>query len=142
MIEELENNYDLIVITDLFELTDDIYNFFKIIKTKLSNDGKLLITSVNPKWNKLIRFFEISGLKEDSKRRAYIHPLKINNIGRSLGFEIVQSYSRQIFPFSVLGLGKILNKILELFFSYSSHLSRLYKSILLLYISLNFSLTN
>ena len=115
LIEELENNYDLIVITDLFELTDDIYNFFKIIRTKLTNDGKLLITSVNPKWNKLIRLFEISGLKEDSKRRAYIHPVKINNIGRSLGFEIIQSYSRQIFPFSLLGFGKILNRIFELF---------------------------
>ena len=88
LIEGLENNYDLIVITDLFELTDDIYNFFKIIKTKLTNDGKLLTTSVNPKWNKLIRFFEISGLKEDSKRRAYIHPVKINNIGRSLGLKL------------------------------------------------------
>ena len=115
LIEELENDYDLIVITDLFELTDDIYNFFKIIRTKLTNDGKLLITSVNPKWNKLIRLFEISGLKEDSKRRAYIHPVKINNIGRSLGFEIIQSYSRQIFPFSLLGFGKILNRIFELF---------------------------
>tara|TARA_B100000575_G_scaffold294240_1_gene308902 strand:- start:1776 stop:3080 length:1305 start_codon:yes stop_codon:yes gene_type:complete len=115
LIHELENNYDLIVITDLFELTDDIYNFFKIIKTKLTNDGKLLITSVNPKWNKLIRLFEISGLKKDSKKRAYIHPVKINNIGRSLGFEIIQYYSRQIFPFSALGLGKILNKIFELF---------------------------
>ena len=115
LIEELENDFDLIVITDLFELTDDIYNFFKIIRTKLTNDGKLLITSVNPKWNKLIRLFEISGLKEDSKRRAYIHPVKINNIGRSLGFEIIQSYSRQIFPFSLLGFGKILNRIFELF---------------------------
>ena len=67
LIEELENNYDLIVITDLFELTDDIYNFFKIIRTKLKNDGKLLITSVNPKWNKLIRLFEISGQKKIQK---------------------------------------------------------------------------
>ena len=58
LIEELENDYDLIVITDLFELTDDIYNFFKIIRTKLTNDGKLLITSVNPKWNKLIRLLK------------------------------------------------------------------------------------
>jgi len=41
--------------------------------------------------------------------------VKINNIGRSLGFEIIQSYSRQIFPFSILGFGKILNRIFELF---------------------------
>ena len=44
---QINDEYDLVVITDLFELTDDIYNILKFTKSILTNDGKLLVTSVN-----------------------------------------------------------------------------------------------
>ena len=44
---QINDEYDLIVITDLFELTDDIYNILKFTKSILTNDGRLLVTSVN-----------------------------------------------------------------------------------------------
>ena len=56
---QINDEYDLIVITDLFELTDDIYNILKFTKSILTNDGKLLVTSVNPKWNRILKLFEI-----------------------------------------------------------------------------------
>ena len=68
--------YDLIIITDLFELTDDIYNTLKRVQEILNEDGKLLITSVNPKWNSILRFFEYFKLKTVTSKRAYIHPKK------------------------------------------------------------------
>ena len=105
--------YDLIIITDLFELTDDIYNTLKRVQEILNEDGKLLITSVNPKWNNILRFFEYFKLKTVTSKRAYIHPKKISNIARSSGFEVNQIYSRQIFPFKIFGMGTLLNKILE-----------------------------
>ena len=107
--------YDLIIITDLFELTDDIYNTLKRVQEILNEDGKLLITSVNPKWNSILRFFEYFKLKTVTSKRAYIHPKKISNIARSSGFEVNQIYSRQIFPFKIFGMGTLLNKILEVF---------------------------
>ena len=105
--------YDLIIITDLFELTDDIYNTLKRVQEILNEDGKLLITSVNPKWNSILRFFEYFKLKTVTSKRAYIHPKKISNIARSSGFEVNQIYSRQIFPFKIFGMGTLLNKIFE-----------------------------
>lgn len=115
-IQSLNGNFDLIIITDLFELTDDIYNVLKKIKLILKTDGKLLITSVNPRWNTILRLFENLNLKTKTASRAYIHPKKINNIAKSSTFELNQYYSRQIFPFRLIGLGSLLNKILELIF--------------------------
>jgi len=115
-IDSLNEKFDLIIVTDLFELTDDIYNVLKKIKFKLTSDGKLLVTSVNPKWNFILRLFENLNLKTKTASRAYIHPKKISNIAKSCNFELNQYYSRQIFPFHLIGLGRLLNKVFELVF--------------------------
>ena len=115
-INSLDEIFDLIIVTDLFELTDDIYTVLKKIKLILTTDGKLLITSVNPKWNYILKLFEKLNLKTKTANRAYIHPKKISNIAKSVNFELNQNYSRQIIPFHLMGLGSLLNKVLELIF--------------------------
>ena len=112
-LNSIQGSFDLVVITDLFELTDDIYSVFKSIANILNPDGKLLVNSVNPKWNAVLKIFEKLQLKTASQDRAYIHPKKIINIAKSDGYELNQYYSRQLFPFRIFGLGKIVNKILE-----------------------------
>ena len=112
-LSSIEEKFDLVIITDLFELTDDIYSVLKIIKKILIPNGKLLVNSVNPKWNVILKLFEKLQLKTFTKDRAYIHPKKISTIAKSDGFELNQYYSRQIFPFRMLGIGKLINKILE-----------------------------
>ena len=49
-----ENFYDLIIVTDIFELTSDIFKFLNLSISLLRN-GKVL-TSVNTKWNLLLYF--------------------------------------------------------------------------------------
>ena len=57
--------YDLIVVTDIFELTSDIFKFLDTVNRSLKQNGKLLITSVNTKWNLLLYLFELLNLKKD-----------------------------------------------------------------------------
>ena len=59
-----EKKYNLIVVTDIFEVSTDIYQFVKFFKRALSNDGKVLLTSINPKWNFIFKIFETFGLKK------------------------------------------------------------------------------
>ena len=111
----LTKKYDLVIVTDLFEMTENIYEFFENIKLLLKPDGKLLIHSVNPKWNKILRFFEFMGLKVNSHGRSIINPRNLDNIAKSSGFHLNQFYSRQIFPFKLGFIGIYINKLLELF---------------------------
>ena len=74
---EENKKFDFVVITDLFELSEDIYDFLLKIGQILENDGKLLITSINPKWNNILRLFEIFRFKNKTKRRSYINPKKL-----------------------------------------------------------------
>jgi hypothetical protein len=110
-----EKTYDLIVVTDIFELTSDIFKFLQNLNNLISNNGKVLITSINTKWNLFLYLFEILNLKNKSAPRSYIHPKKINGIARSAGFELINSYSRQIFPFKIFKLGNVVNRMLEIF---------------------------
>jgi hypothetical protein len=113
-VSSLSKKYDLVIVTDLFEMTDNIYEFFENIKLILKPDGKLLINSVNPKWNRILKFFEFIGLKVSSQGRSKINPRNLNNIAKSSGFDLNQFYSRQLFPFKLGFIGVLTNKFLEL----------------------------
>lgn len=123
-LEPLENliskneQFDFVSLTDLFELSDDIYLLLLKISKILKKDGKLLITSINPKWNKILSFFEFVKLKKQSQKRNYINPNKINNIARSAGLELISTNTRQILPFNALQIGRSFNKLLEFIFFY------------------------
>ncbi len=113
-----EKKYNLIIVSDIFEVSNDIYQFIKFFKRYLSNDGKVLLTSINPKWNFIFKIFEAFRLKKNSHINAFIHPSKISNVFSSLNFENINNYNRQIFPFRLLGFGYLLNQLLELLFSF------------------------
>lgn len=109
--------YDLIIITDIFEVSTDIYKFVKYFRDFLNTEGKVILTSINPKWNVVLKFFEFLKLKRKSHINSYIKPNKISNIFNSLNFEKLNSYNKQILPFSLFGIGKVINIIFELFMS-------------------------
>ena len=114
---KIENKlFDFIVITDILELTDDIYKFLKKLNSLLKDDGKLLITTVNPKWNLIMLLLEFFKLKKPSPPRSYLQNKKIDSIAKSSGFEVVLNYGRQVFPFKLFGLGSFINLILEILF--------------------------
>ena len=50
--------YDRIVLTDIFDLSGDLYDLLKEIKKYLDVDGLLILTSVNPIWHSIIKFFD------------------------------------------------------------------------------------
>ncbi len=113
-----ENKYDLIIITDIFEVTEDIYSFLTKLKELVNHNGKILLTSINPKWYGVLKIAEKLGLKQKSYVHSFIHPKKISNIFHSQGFEDITSYNRQIIPFRFLGIGTSINALLELIFGF------------------------
>ena len=113
-----DNKFDLIIITDIFEVTQDIYSFLTKLKELVNHNGKILLTSINPKWYGVLKIAEKLGLKQKSYIRSFIHPKKISNIFHSQGFEDITSYNRQIIPFRFLGIGTNLNALFELVFGF------------------------
>ena len=117
VLENLPKNikYDLIVLTDIFDLSNDIYTFLKEVKKYLKPEGTLLLTSINPFWHFGINLFESLGLKTKSSFKSYIRPNKVEGILNAANFEKIKSYNRLILPVSFFGIGKLINYLFNLF---------------------------
>lgn len=111
---EFSDIYDTIIFTDIIESGTDIYRLLQLAKENLSDSGKLIVTSLNTKYIHISNLLEFLNLKNKNIKQSYVASKKISNIASGVGFEYINTISKQIIPFSMFGLGTILNIILEL----------------------------
>ena len=112
--------YKTIILTDLFEVSTDILELLSMVNKLLGKDGIIVICSINQKWNRILNLFERLNLKDENQKRLFINSTIVLNIAKVTGLEFVTQRNKQIFPFRMLGLGSLINNILEiLFFPFS-----------------------
>ena len=112
--------YQTIFLTDLFEVSTDILELLSTVKKLLGKDGIIVICSINQKWNRILNLFERLNLKDKNHKRLFINSTIVLNIAKVAGLEFVTQRNKQIFPFKFLGLGSLINNVLEiLFFPFS-----------------------
>ena len=112
--------YKTIILTDLFEVSTDILELLSMVNKLLVKDGIIVICSINQKWNRILNLFERLNLKDENQKRLFINSNIVLNIAKVTGLEFVTQRNKQIFPFKMLGLGSLINNILEiLFFPFS-----------------------
>ena len=64
--------YNLIVLTDVYEQSDDVYELLLNCQKILTNDGKIIVSSLNSKWYFILRFFELIKVKKFSDKNVLI----------------------------------------------------------------------
>ena len=97
-IYNIKDKYDLIVISDLFEFTDDIFKLLAVLKQNLLPQGKILISSINYKWKFIMGIIEVLNLKIKIKQVNF-GSKKIRKTVYSIGLHPESYFTRQIFPF-------------------------------------------
>ena len=117
-IYNIKEKYDLIVISDLFEFTDDIFKLLAVLKQNLLPQGKILISSINYKWKFIMGIIEVLNLKNKNKNKSISDLKKLEKTVYSIGLHPESYFTRQIFPFRFFKVGDILNNILEFLFSF------------------------
>jgi hypothetical protein len=106
--------FEVIILTDLFELSDDLYNTLKNLRKYLTDDGIIALSSINPLWYKIINFVELFGLKKKTKIKSYIKPKNIESVLSAANYIYVNSYNRLVFPFRLFGIGVLINYLFSL----------------------------
>lgn len=112
-----DNSYDLIIISDIFELHDDVLGLVKELSDKLRNNGKILFSNLNSVWYFMLKILELFRLKKPSPRRNNISYKKIINVAEGAGLEFLKSYTKLYFPFKLFGIGTFINNLLEIIFN-------------------------
>lgn len=110
---KFEEKFEVVIFTDIFEVTDDIISLLKYVSIKLIPGGKLLISSINQKYFLITKMLEKLSFKDINMKFSYVNNKKIAGIVTSQGFEYIKTSSKQIFPFKLFNFGNLLNTILE-----------------------------
>ena len=118
-IKNIDKKFDVIVVTDVLEIYDDIYLFLEKLNHLLEDNGKLILSSINTRWGNFIKIAELLGLKSKTDNFSYIHLNKIEKISNGAGFDLVETITRQFFPYKFIFKNSLLLKIiLELLLFY------------------------
>ena len=87
----VKKSLDVLILTDIFELSDDIYTTLKSIKEFLKEDGILILSSINPLWNLIVKILEKFRYKKPTVIKSYIKPNKIENVLTSLNYSKIKN---------------------------------------------------
>lgn len=112
---QLNQTYDLIVISNLIGFVDDIQKVFEQVKKCCHPNTKVIVQFYNSFWEPLIKFSEIIGLKTKTPTQNWLSTRDINNLLYISGFDVYRNTKRFIFPFFFPILSFIFNKYLAKF---------------------------
>ena len=113
----IENNsYDLIIVTDIFDISNDVMSLILKLEKICNENGKIVFSNLNSLWYPILKVFELLRLKKQSSKRNKTSPKKLLNVAKGANLELVNIYSRLYFPFKFLGLGILINQLLEILF--------------------------
>jgi len=112
---QLEQTYDLIIISNLIGFVDDIQHVFEEVKKCCHPNTKVIVQYYNSIWEPLIKLSETLGLKQKTPTQNWLSTRDINNLLYVSGFDVYRNNKRLIFPFYVPVLSFLLNKYLAKF---------------------------
>lgn len=112
---QLQGTYDLVVISNLIGMVDDIERVFTEVKKVCHPNTKVIVQYYNSLWEPVIRFAELTGLKKKTPVQNWLNSRDINNLLYISGFDVYRNSKRMIFPFFIPLLSTLLNRYLAKF---------------------------
>lgn len=112
---QLDQTFDLIVVSNLIGFVDDIQLVFEQIKKCTHPNTKVIVQFYNSFWEPLIKFSEFIGLKQKTPTQNWLSTRDINNLLSVSGFDVFRNSKRLIFPIFFPVISFIFNKYLAKF---------------------------
>jgi SAM-dependent methyltransferase len=111
----LQEKYDLIILSNLIGFVNDIQNVLEQVRKCCHPNTKIIVQYYNSLWEPLIKFTEFIGLKQKTPHQNWLSTRDISNLLFISGFDVYRNSKRLIFPFHVPLVSHLLNKYLAKF---------------------------
>lgn len=112
---QLSGTYDLIILSNLIGLVDDIEHVFEQVRKVCHPNTKVIVQYYNSLWEPVIKFVELIGIKKKTPLQNWLNSRDINNLLYVSGFDVFRNTKRLIFPFYIPLISTFLNKYLAKF---------------------------
>lgn len=115
---ELDETFDVIVISDTLNLAADVQRLLERLQAVAHADTRLLVNFQNTLWRPLLSFARMLGLKAAQPQNSWLASSDVLNLLRLGGWESVSHHGRILLPFRALGLGTFVNRWLAPLFQW------------------------
>ncbi|HEY4800772.1 MAG TPA: glycosyltransferase [Bacteroidia bacterium] len=112
---QLDEKFDLIILSNLIGYTDDIQKVFTELKKVCKEDTKVIVTYYNYLWEPILKFGELFGMKVKTPWQNWLTLTDINNLLYISGFDVYRNTKRMILPVYIPLLAELFNGLLAKF---------------------------
>ena len=112
---ELQEKFDVIIISDALNLAADVQAMFERLQAVSHADTRLIVNFQNTLWRPLLSLARFLGLKSAQPQNSWLASSDVLNLLRLGGWTPVCRQSRILLPLRLLGLGSFINRWLAPF---------------------------
>lgn len=110
---KVKEKFDYIIFPDSLEHLEDIQTVFENIYTSLSSNSKVVISSVNPRWEQIFWLLEKLHLKRPQPPRNWLKLDTIKNLLEISGYKVVNAGYRTLIPMHIPLVSRFVNNLVK-----------------------------
>jgi len=107
---ELNEKFDLIIISNLIGYLDDVQAVFDQVRKVCHLNTKIIVTYYNFLWEPFLKLGEKIGLKTRTPLQNWLSLKDINNLLYLSGFSVYRNTKRMLIPFNIPVISYLFNK--------------------------------
>jgi SAM-dependent methyltransferase len=112
-IKDLDQTFDFIIISDTVGYLNDIENTFENLHKVCNADTRIIVAYYSPFWEPILNIAARFKFKMPELPKALLSEKDISSLLDSAGYETVKYQKKIIFPFTLFGVGRLLNRFLS-----------------------------
>ncbi|HNQ12819.1 MAG TPA: glycosyltransferase [Bacteroidia bacterium] len=109
---QLNEKYDLIILSNLVGFLEDIQAVFEQLKKVSHSQTKIIVTYYNFLWEPVLKFAEFTGLKTKTPNQNWLTQRDLENLLQNSGWDVYRRARRMIIPFYIPVLSWLTNKVI------------------------------
>ncbi|WP_414663827.1 glycosyltransferase [Horticoccus sp. 23ND18S-11] len=107
---ELNETFDVIIVSDTLNLAADVQRLFERLHSVSHAQTRLIVNFQNTLWRPLLSLARGLGLKSRQPQNSWLASSDVLNLLRLAGWSPVSHHGRILVPFHALGLGSFVNR--------------------------------
>jgi len=111
-LNNINEKFDYILISDLIGDLEDIDNLFKNLHSFCNKETRIIISYYSALWWPILKFIEFLKLKIPSVEKNWLRSKDIENLLEISNFQIIKNEKKQLLPKRLLGFGNFVNKFI------------------------------
>lgn len=109
-LEAIEGTFDFVILSDTIGMLDDIENALKRLHKFFHAETRLVISHYSALWTPLLKLGTALGRRMKQPEQNLLGDSDFRSILNLADFETIRVEWRQLVPFSLLGIGRLINR--------------------------------